>query len=110
MPHIVIFAKCPSHLVTTMVKKVLEARQKNLFPDDESIQENLVQSAGKFTEDGTRLLSVTSVKEGKLKEALDIVYKEMVYYAEIEGFEASVEVWTTVEEGMQALGIELPES
>ncbi len=109
MPHIVIFAKCPSHLATTFVKKALEGIKKNLFPDDESIQETLVQSAGKMTEDGLRLLSVTSVKEGKLEEALNIVLKEMVYYSEIEGFESSVEVWHTYQEAMQALGIELPE-
>ena len=109
MPHIVIFAKCPSHMATTFVKKAIEGIQKNLFPDDESLQETLVQSAGKFTEDGTRLLSVTRVKEGKLEEALMAVYKEMAFFAEIDGFESSVEVWTTYQEGMQALGLELPE-
>ena len=91
MPHIVIFAKSPSHAATKFVKKAIESIQKNLF-----------------TEDGIRLLSVTSVKEGKLEEALKVVYKEMAFYAEIEGFESSVEVWTTYQEGMQAFGLELP--
>jgi len=45
MPHIVIFMKCPSHVVAKAVQKAMEARQKNLFPDDESIQETLVLSA-----------------------------------------------------------------
>lgn len=109
MPHIVIFMKFPSHLATTFVKKAIEAMQKNLFPDDESIQETLVQSAGRVYEDGLRLLSVTLVKEGKLEEALKSVNKEMAYYAEIEGVESSVEVWVTAQEGLDAFGIELPE-
>jgi len=67
MPHIVIFMKYPSHLASTVVKKAIEANQKNLFPDDESLQETLVQAAGKLSEDGIRILSVTLVKEGKLE-------------------------------------------
>ncbi|MFQ5832969.1 MAG: hypothetical protein ACE5H4_09725 [Candidatus Thorarchaeota archaeon] len=108
MPHIVIFVKYPSHMANKVIERLLEARKKNLFPDDESIQENLVLSAGKFSEDGIRNMSVTLVKEGKLEEALNSVYKEVAYYSEIEGFEASVEVWVTFQEGLQALGIELP--
>ena len=108
MPHIVIFMKYPNHLVRKVVQKALETVQKNLFPDDEAIQETLVLSAWKSTEDGTRALSVTRVKEGKLEEALKAVYKEMVYFSEIEGYEISVEVWGTWQEGFEALGIEAP--
>jgi hypothetical protein len=108
MPHIVIFAKFPSHLTTTVVEKMLEANKKNLFPDDESIQETVVQSAGTFSEDGIRVLSVTLVKEGKLEEALNSVRKEEAYYSEIEGFESSIEVWSTLQEGLQAFGMKLP--
>ena len=108
MPHIVIFAKFPSHLTTTVVEKMLEANKKNLFPDDESIQETVVQSAGTFSEDGIRVLSVTLVKEGKLEEALNSARKEQAYYSEIEGFESSIEVWSTLQEGLQAFGMKLP--
>ncbi|NVM38296.1 MAG: hypothetical protein HWN81_22065 [Candidatus Lokiarchaeota archaeon] len=108
MPHIVIFMKCPSHVVAKVVQKAMEARQKNLFPDDESIQENLVLSAWKTCEDGVQFLSVTLVKEGKLEEALKAIYKEMIYYSEIEGYELSIEVWGTMQEGFEALGMESP--
>ena len=108
MPHLVLFTKYPSHITTKVVEKVLEARKKNLFPDDESIQETLVRSAGKFSEDGVRMLSVTLVKEGKLEEALNEVMKEMAYFSEIEGFESSIEVWATYQEGIKAYGIDLP--
>jgi len=100
--------KYPTRIVKKVVQKALEALQKNLFPDDESIQETLVLSAWKSTEDGMRALSVTRVKEGKVEEALKAVYKEMIYFSEIEGYEISVEVWGTWQEGFEALGMELP--
>jgi len=50
------FAKYPNHLVTIVSKKVPEAIQKNLFPDDESLQKTLVHSAGTLTEDGVILI------------------------------------------------------
>ena len=108
MPHIVLFIKCPSHVVPKFVQKALEAMKKNLFPDDESIQETRVRSAWKYYEDGARGLSVTLVKEGKLEEALKMVYKEMTYYSEIEGFESSIEVWGTWQEAFEAMGMEPP--
>ena len=100
--------KCPSHKIGTVTQKALKAIQKNLFPDDESIQETLVLSAWKSSEDGIDSLSVTRVKEGKLEEALKMVYKEMAYYAEIEGYEISIEVWGTYQEAFEALGLDLP--
>lgn len=38
----VIFSKSPSHIAMKFTKKALEAFNKNLFPDDESIQETTV--------------------------------------------------------------------
>jgi hypothetical protein len=108
MPHLVIFMKYPSHIIGKVVKKAIESVQKNLFPDDESIQETLVLSAWKSCEDGITALSVTRVKEGKLEEALKMVYKEMAYYSEIEGYEISIEVWGTYQEAFEALGIKPP--
>jgi hypothetical protein len=108
LPYIVIFVKCPSHIIGKFTQKALEAVKKNLFPDDESLQELRVRSAWKTTEDGVRFLSVTSVKEGKLEEALKLVNKEIIYYSDIEGFESSVEVWGTWQEGFEAMGLEIP--
>lgn len=109
MPFVVIFMKYPSYVVNTVVKKALESVQKNLFPDDDSLYEVLVRSAWKVTEDGLRALSVCRVKEGKLEETLKSIYKEMIYYSEIEGYESSVEVWGTWQEAFEAMGIEIPE-
>jgi hypothetical protein len=108
MPHIVIFMKYPSHIINEVVQKALEAIQKNMFPDDESVQETLVLSAWKSTEDGMKALSVTNVKEGKLEEALKSVYKEMAYYSNIEGYEITIEVWGTWQEAFEAMGMETP--
>ena len=108
MPHIVIIVTCPSHLASKFVEKVLEALKKNMFPDDESKQEALVRSAWKISEDGIKFLSITDVKEGKLEESLKTIYKEMLYYSDIEGFESTVEVWGTWREGFETMGLEPP--
>jgi hypothetical protein len=108
MPHLVMFMKCPSHIINKMIQKTLEALQKNLFPDEEDLYEVLVRSAWKSTEEGIKSFSVLRVKEGKLEETLKSVYKEMVYYSELEGFESSIEVWATWQEAFEAMGMEIP--
>ncbi len=105
MPHIVLNMKYPSHLASTVIKKSAEARTKKLLPDEDLTQEILVSSAAKFSEDGVKLLTVTRVKEGKLEEALMVIAKQMAYFSEIEGFESSVEVWATLSESYQMMGI-----
>ena len=108
MPYIVIFMKYPSHVADKVRQKSLEGQEKNLFPHDTHLQDTVVQSAGKFSEDGIRLLSVTLAKEGKLREALMSIGKEMSYMSEVEGFESSIEVWATLPEQYEILGTEPP--
>lgn len=104
----VMFMKCPSHVINKIVQKTLESMQKNLFPDREDLYEVLVRSTWKFTDEGLEGISITHVKEGKLEEALKSAYKEMVYFSEVEGFEASIEVWGTWQELFEAMGMEIP--
>ncbi|MFW9968906.1 MAG: hypothetical protein ACFFDF_01815 [Candidatus Odinarchaeota archaeon] len=108
MPHIITSIKCLSHVTEKFVEKALETIKKNMFPDDESQQEVLVRSAWKISDDGIRFLSITNVKEGKLEESLKRIYKELLYYSEIEDLESNVEVWGTWRESFEALGIEPP--
>jgi hypothetical protein len=109
MPFVIISMKYPSHITNTVVQKAVESAQKNLFPDDDSLYEVLVRSAWKTTEEGLRGLSVCRVKEGKLEETLKSIYKEIVYFSGIEGYETSVEVWGTWREAFEAMGMEIPE-
>lgn len=108
MPYIVMTAKYPSHLAQEVTQKAMEANKKNLFPDDSEIQEVRVQSAGKLTEEGIKLMTVTLVKEGKLEEAIANIVKELGYFSQIAGFESTMEIWATREEGVQWFGIQLP--
>jgi hypothetical protein len=63
--------------------KALEAFNKNKFLEDESIQDIIVQSAWKPSEECMRCLSVTRVKEGKLEETLKKVHKEFAHYIDL---------------------------
>ena len=108
MPFVVIFMKYPTHLVKKVVQKAVEANQKNMFPDEEDLYEVLVRSAWKSTPEGLKAMSVVLVKEGKLEETLKSIYKEMLYFSELDGLESSVEVWGTWREAFEVMGMEIP--
>ena len=107
MPYIMSFVKYPSYLAPKVAKRYLELLQQN--PDnDDSIGEAIVQSAAKITDEGVKILGVTRVKKGKLDEAWNAALQARAFFMDIEGYEASIEVWATVEEGLQVLGMNLP--
>jgi hypothetical protein len=108
MPFVVIFMKYPTHIVNEVVQKAVEANQKKMFPDEEDLYEVLVRSAWKTTAEGLKAMSVIQVKEGKLEEVLKSVYKEMLYFSELEGLESNVEVWGTWREAFELMGMEIP--
>jgi hypothetical protein len=106
MPYLVSFVKYPSHIAPKVAKKYLELLQK--FPPDNSLGENIVPSAVKVTDEGIRILGVTRVNKGKLEEAWNLAIEQRAFFLDVEGYESSLEVWATVEEGLAALGMKLP--
>ncbi|MHA2281602.1 MAG: hypothetical protein ACXAC5_12215 [Promethearchaeota archaeon] len=107
MPYIMTFVKYPSYLAPVVAKRYLELLQQGPEADD-SIGEAVIQSAAKITDEGIRILGVTRVNKGKLDEAWNAAIVARAFFMDIEGYEASIEVWATVEEGLQALGMKLP--
>lgn len=106
MPYLVLFVKFPSHLANEVAKRFIESLQK--FPDDDSLGETLIQSAVKIKQEGVNILTVTQVNEGKLEEALNNANNQIAFFLDIEGYEASLEVWGTVQESLAALGMKMP--
>lgn len=53
-------------------------------------------------------MSVYDVKEGKLEEALKIARSTLAMFQPIEGYESKVEVWSTVTESFEAIGMQTP--
>ncbi len=107
MPYIWVTAYYPTHLRDEVLKKWVEARRK--FPDDPSLQEVIVNVASKTTKDGTKVVSIGKTKEGKLEEALTRVGTMLLMFQDIEGFEYEVELYSTIEEVMEAMGMKMPE-
>ena len=106
MPYLVSFVKYPSHIASKVAKKYLELLQK--FPPDDSLGENIIPSAVKVTDEGIRILGVTRVKKGKFEEAWKLAIEQRAFFIDVEGYESSLEVWATVEEALEALGMKLP--
>ncbi len=106
MPYIFVYTWYPSHKVEEVVKVYLEMLKK--FPEDESLGELIIPAAVNTGCEGLKSLAVTKVKEGKLEDALTRVGTQMVMFQSVEGFEYSIEVWSTVEEAMTAIGKSMP--
>ena len=106
MPYLVSNVKYPSHIAAKVAQKYFEVLQK--FPDDDSIAEVIIRSAVKVTEDGIRVLGVTRVKEGKFEEAWNQSMESRAAFLDLEGYEASIEVWATIEEALRTIGMKMP--
>jgi len=109
MPYLITFTKWPSDKTVDVVKKVIESNKK--FPPDESLGVSLIPgNAIKSTSEGAKTISVLNVSKGKLEEA----YFRMqsignLFAMSIEGFEYTIEVWSTVEEAYSSIGQKPPE-
>ncbi|MFX0135117.1 MAG: hypothetical protein ACFFDN_15855 [Candidatus Hodarchaeota archaeon] len=106
MPYIFVYVWYPSHKVEEAVKVYLEMLKK--FPEDESLGELIIPASVNTGCEGIKSLSVTKVKEGKLEDALTRASNQMAMFMSVEGFEYSIEVWSTIEEAMAVIGKSLP--
>ncbi|MFX1373300.1 MAG: hypothetical protein ACFFCE_15715 [Promethearchaeota archaeon] len=106
MTYIFVYSWYPSHKTEEVVKVYLEMLKK--FPVDESLVEEIIPSAVKTGCEGIKTLGVNKVMEGKLEDALTRARTQMAMFLSIEGFEYSIEVWATVEEGLAVIGKSLP--
>jgi hypothetical protein len=87
-------------------KLYLEAMQK--FPDDRSIAKPIIQSAVWTTTQGMHSITVSEVKPGKVREAMDIVSNRLLLIAVVEGFQYQINVAYTLVEAMPFVGITSP--
>jgi len=109
MPYLITFTKWPSDKSMEVVKKAIESNKK--FPEDDSLGEDLLPgNAIKSTKEGVKTITVLNVSKGKLEEALSRAIAVGNFFAmSIEGFEYTIEVWSTVEEAYSSIGQKPPE-
>ena len=99
MVYIVVKSFYPSHINEKVNEKYMEMLQK--FPPDNSLVEQVVQVAVRATKDGYEVLGVNLVKEGKFDEAIIRIGAMMLMFADIEGYEFSIETWVTFQEAQK---------
>ena len=88
-------------------KVYLEALKK--FPEDRSLAKDLLNNAVAATKEGYKIVSANEIKEGKLKEFLALLNKQLIFFAEaIEGYKFQIEVMSSLVEAMDVLGLKLP--
>jgi hypothetical protein len=107
MPYVIFKSWWPSDKSEEVVKKAFEVTPK--FPQDDSLGEAVVQNCVKASKKGIINLSISEVKTGKLEEALGRTQQMAVEYQNIEGFEYSIEVWSTAVEAFALMGRTPPE-
>jgi hypothetical protein len=88
-------------------KKYLEVLKQ--FPPDKTISKIIVSVGVRTTTDGMKAFSISEIKEGKLKEFMDLAYKQILIYSEIEGYKTEMEFYMSGVEALPLVGLEMPE-
>jgi hypothetical protein len=108
MPYLVITSWYPSHKLPDIINVYAEMLKK--YPPNvlAELGEYCVNNAGSTTEKGLKGMSVFEVKKGKLEEALKTARGALAMFRSIEGYVYTIEVWTTITEGFESIGMQAP--
>ena len=97
----------PTSKSSEVGKKYLEILKQ--FPPDKTISKLIVTVGVRTTPDGMKAFSISEIKEGKLKEFMDIAYKQILIYSEIEGYKTEMEFFMSGAEALPLVGLEMPD-
>ncbi len=107
MPNIFVTGYYPTHKIAEVVKKFFETRKK--FPPSEFPGELLVDATSTSTERGIETVEIYNTSEENFGKATKWLTKSLVPYQLIEGFEYTVRNYTTLEEGLESIGMKMPD-
>lgn len=108
MPFLVITAWYPTHKVSDVIKVYPEMLKKYPPSSLTEFGEIAVNNAVTATEKGLKTMSFYDIKEGKLEEALKTARSALAMFQSIEGYEYKVEVWSTITEAFESIGMQVP--
>ena len=91
------------------VAKIYLESIKEYRSEVRGLAKEVVPNALKVTMEGIEAISVTEVKEGKLEEFILTQGKAMLSYHDIEGFKYRSEVRATLAEGLELVGMKVPD-
>ncbi len=98
MVYVIIKSFYPSHKAEEVTQVYQEMLKK--YPRDPSLSDLVVPVAGRASEKGLENMSVQKLKEGKFDELAKRIMVSMAMFHKIDGFEYSIEVWSTLEESL----------
>ena len=108
MPMVIIKTQWPHSVSEDVGKAYLEVMKK--YPVDRSLYKAAVASCVKATNEGLKALAVDDVKEGKLQETLDLVYRRMLMFGNlVKDLRYEIDVYMSGTEAMPMIGLQMPE-
>jgi len=108
MPIVVIHTQWPHSASEEVGKSYLEVMKK--YPADRSLYKPTLSACVKATKKGFKGLAIDEVKEGKLQETLDLVYRWMLMFGNlVKGLKYEIEVFMAGVEAMPMIGLKMPE-
>lgn len=105
---VVIHSWFPHDKSAEVGKAFIEVMKK--YPADRALYKQAVTACVRATENGIKGLAVDDIKEGKLKESLDLIYRRMLMFGDlVEGLKYEIEVYMSGTEAMPMVGLQMPE-
>ncbi len=91
----------PSDKVDEVVKKFVEVEEK--YPQEERVTSPVFPGGVYSDDDGIHTISIVDVAEGKMTYAINMTYKILNEYRNIEGYRYKIRPLLTIEEAMASL-------
>jgi hypothetical protein len=107
MVFVVIEAWYPPKVAQLVAKKYIEVMQK--YPPDESLGEMVLSPILAATKEGVHVIMAWQCKEGKIKDNLMTLSKAQLMYADIEGYQWSIDTYVDVFEAYSIIGMKAPQ-
>jgi hypothetical protein len=106
MPYLIVTASWPSDKSDEVAKMFFEEMKK--YPPDDSLGIPVVPAAFTRTLQGIEAMVVIEVKKGKLEDLLTREMNALAMFRNIQGYEAQVEIYMTLEEALGTIGMSPP--
>ena len=108
MPIVVISTQWPHSATEEVGKAYIEVMKK--YPVDKSLYKATLSACAKATKEGFKALAIDTVKEGKLQETLELVYRRMLMFGNlVKSLKYEIEVYMSGTEAMPMIGLKMPE-
>jgi len=98
----------PQGVSADIGKAYIEVMKK--YPADRSLYKPTITACIRASKDGMKGIAVDEVKEGKLKETLDLTYRRMLMFGDlVKELKFEIEVYMAGVEAMPMIGLKMPE-